>query len=170
MLRHIMSVSFAMTACATLIPTKANAVHLTLTPVGSLGRNPGDSIEFLLKFTPNVDQEVRILGISIPWFDTNELSNGRVVRQVPFFREIVSVERTIAHLIFRVDAPVRDGVDDVFTRVEYLDVDTNVSQPPLSIGGYDVQPVPEPLTMLGAGTALGYGVILKRKSSKKSIS
>jgi hypothetical protein len=30
------------------------------------------------------------------------------------------------------------------------------------------EPVPEPLTILGAAAALGYGVILKRKSSKKT--
>jgi hypothetical protein len=30
------------------------------------------------------------------------------------------------------------------------------------------EPVPEPLTILGAATALGYGAILKRKSSKKT--
>ena len=32
-----------------------------------------------------------------------------------------------------------------------------------------VESVPEPLTMLGAAAALGYGVILKRKSSKKTV-
>ena len=35
---------------------------------------------------------------------------------------------------------------------------------------FTIQSVPEPLTMLGAATALGYGAILKRKYSKKSIS
>jgi hypothetical protein len=45
MLRHIISASLAMTACATLIATKANAVSLTLVPVGILKRNPGDSIQ-----------------------------------------------------------------------------------------------------------------------------
>jgi hypothetical protein len=54
MLRHIISVSLAMTACATLIPTKANAATLTLTPVGSLQRNPGDSIEFILTLNPEI--------------------------------------------------------------------------------------------------------------------
>jgi hypothetical protein len=32
------------------------------------------------------------------------------------------------------------------------------------------QSVPEPLTILGAATAIGYGAILKRKSSKKTVS
>jgi hypothetical protein len=36
--------------------------------------------------------------------------------------------------------------------------------------GDDIVPVPEPLTMLGAAAALGYGAILKRKYSKKTES
>jgi hypothetical protein len=36
MLRHITSVSLAMTACVTLIATKANAIGFTLTSLGSL--------------------------------------------------------------------------------------------------------------------------------------
>jgi hypothetical protein len=43
-----MSVSLAMTACATLIPTKANAATLTVTPVGTLQKNPGESITFIV--------------------------------------------------------------------------------------------------------------------------
>jgi len=174
MLRHIISVSLAMTACASLIPTKANAISLTLTPVGSLYRNPGDSIEFLLKLTPDANQRVRVQGISIPFFDTTELSNGRVVRPVSPDR-ILTTATTIASLIFKVDAPVKDveddilGLGDVSGLVQYLDVNTNISQS-RGISGYDVQPVPEPLTILGAATALGYGTIFKRKYSKKRVS
>jgi hypothetical protein len=172
MLRHIISVSLAMTACASLIPTKANAISLTLTPVGSLYRNPGDSIEFLLKLTPDANQRVKVQEISIPFFDTTELSNGRVVNPVSPDR-ILTTTTTIASLIFRVDAPEKEPEDDIFGQgdvsalVKYLDVNTNISEF-RGIGGYDVQPVPEPLTMLGAAAALGYGAILKRKYSKKT--
>jgi hypothetical protein len=37
-------------------------------------------------------------------------------------------------------------------------------------GQHNTRPVPEPLTIFGAATALGYGAILKRKSSKKKVS
>jgi hypothetical protein len=173
MLRHIISISLAITACASLIPTKANAASLTLTPVGSLYRNPGDSIEFLLKLTPNANQRVKVLGISIPFFDTTELSNGQVVGPVSP-NTILTTTTTIASLVFNVDAPVKDEEDfltlgDVSALVQYQDVDTNISQS-TGITQYDVQPVPEPLTIFGAATALGYGAILKRKSSKKPVS
>ena len=172
MLRHITLVSLAMTACASFIPTKANAISLTLTPVGSLYRNPGDSIEFLLRLTPDVNQRVKAQAISIPFFDTTELSNARVVRLVPPDR-ILTTATTIARLIFRVDAPVKDPEDDfalgdVSGLVQYLDVDTNISQSS-GTSGYDVQPVPEPLTIFGTATALGCGVLFKRKSSKKTV-
>lgn len=171
MLRHMISISLAMTACVSLIPTKANAISLTLTPVGSLYRNPGDSIEFLLKLTPDANQQVKVQGISIPFFDTTELSDAKVVNPVSF-NNILTTTTTIASLIFKVDAPVKDVEDDfvlgdVSALVQYLDVDTNISQS-TGTSGYDVQPVPEPLTMLGAAAALGYGVILKRKYSKNT--
>src|SRR4028118_1394750 len=79
MLRHIISVSLAMTACATLIPTKANAISFTLTPVGSLQRNPNDSIEFLLKVYPidpftGSQDSVKIREVPYVFHDPNELS------------------------------------------------------------------------------------------------
>src|SRR4028118_1701336 len=52
MLRHIISVSLAMTACAALIPTKANAATLTVTPIGTLLKNPGESITFIVSLNP----------------------------------------------------------------------------------------------------------------------
>jgi hypothetical protein len=59
-----------------------------------------------------------------------------------------------------------------------LYVAVNDSYHPNNTGAYSgtvdiVSPsesVPEPLTILGAATALGYGAILKRKSSKKTVS
>lgn len=79
MLRHIISVSLAMTACAALMPTKANAANFTLLPVGSLQKRPGDSIEFTLTFDPSGipsnDGKVKIREVDVtPTYDGSELS------------------------------------------------------------------------------------------------
>src|SRR4028118_1028472 len=116
MLRHIISVSLAMTACATLIPTKANALNFTLTPVGSLQRNPGDSIEFLLKvypvdpFTGSID-DVTIRTITSVYRDANELSPPQIVNQV--LNTSLTATTTIARLLYKVDQPVKDKQNDL---------------------------------------------------------
>lgn len=172
MLRHIISVSLAMTACATLIPTKANAVTFTLTPVGSLQRNPGDSIEFLLKvnpinpFTGSQDQ-VTIRSISNFFHDSNELSLPLIVDQVLNTR--LTAATTIARLISNVSQPVKDGQNDVTVQVNYQ-LGNMFGTTGVRPTGGDVQPVPEPLTLFGTATALGCGVLFKRKSSKKTVS
>ncbi len=38
----------------------------------------------------------------------------------------------------------------------------------LSVANANIQPVPEPLTILGSGIAAGFGVVLKRKQAKKA--
>ena len=202
MLRHIISVSLAMAACASLIPTKANAISLTLTPLGSLERNPGDTISFILRLDPQGEgglSGVRILEVYEPSifvispspanFDHNELSSPNVQPLFDFSSQPVTVPSDIAALIFTVTNPIKDGQSDVIsTRIRYgignvetekvstygssnsgLDVQpvpTNGS----SNSGLDVQPVPEPLTIFGTATALGCGVLFKRKSPKKTVS
>lgn len=169
MLRHIIPVSLAMTACATLIPTKANAVNFTLTPVGSLQRNPGDSIEFLLKvnpidpFTGSQDQ-VTIRSISYVYHDPNELSFPQIVDRV--LNTKLTATTTIARLLSKVGQPVKDRQNDVTVHVSYQ-LGNSFGTIGVRPEGGDVQPTPEPLTMFGAATALGYGAILKRKYSKK---
>ncbi len=90
---------------------------------------------------------------------------------------MISGRTIIADPTYRVLTPVRDGISDTGAILLYQESDpsgtfiTNF----LTVEGADivprsVEPVPEPLTMLGAATALGYGVILKRKSSKKTAS
>jgi hypothetical protein len=179
MLRHIISVSLAMTACATLIPTKANAVTFTLTPLGSLQRNRGDSIDFVLKLNPTSFNgglnEVQITGISLI-FDENELSlvPDRPHEIIEFNRPFTT-ETAIAYFNFNVERPVKDGQADLTPTVRYRENRGSII-PHTFRGGSSVdvqpveQPVPEPLTILGAATALGYGAILKRKSSKKTVS
>jgi hypothetical protein len=184
MLRHIISVSLAMTACASLIPTKASAISFTLSPLGSLQRNPGDTISFILRLDPQNDaglNGVRILEVYRPnvfdsgrAYDSNELSSPEVQPLFNFSERRVTSPTNIAALIFNVTNPIRDGLGDVSaTRVRYQIGNTiteNVTTYGSSNPGLDVQPVPEPLTIFGTATALGCGVLFKRKSSKKTVS
>jgi len=181
MLRHIISVSLAMTACASLIPTKANAISFTLTPLDSLQRNPGERISFVLRLDPQNDaglggveiREVYRPNVFDPGraYDANELSFIEVLPLFNFSQRRVTIPTNIALLIFNVTNPIRDGQSDVSaTRVRYQignTISENVTTYGSSNSGLDVQPVPEPLTIFGAAAALGYGAILKRKSSKK---
>jgi hypothetical protein len=179
MLRHIISASLAMTACAAFIPTKANAVNLTLVPVGSLQRNPGDSIEFVLAFNPvGVNTPVTILNVvTPPGFDGNELSFDPS-RSTSVSSYTLSNTTNIANFFFTVlPGVVKDGNGDVFqTIVNYSYKPSPTTVVPgqvtlLSFGSStDVQPVPEPLTIFGTAIGLGCGVLFKRKSSKKTVS
>jgi hypothetical protein len=173
MLRHIISVSLAMTACATLIPTKANAVSFTLTPVGSLQRKPGDSIEFLLKVDPSgsfgSQESIKIRTISNVSHDFNELSLPEIVPVQSALNTTLTTITTIASLFSEVRQPVKDNQNDVTVRVSYQ-VGNMFGTTGMNVSGGDVQPVPEPLTIFGTATALGCGVLFKRKSSKKTVS
>jgi hypothetical protein len=177
MLRHIISVSLAMAACVSLIPTKANAINFTLTPLGSLQRNRGDKITFIIGLDPQNQGGVEIQRVYSPsvfnpgngTYDSSELFFERVQPLINFSNP-VTIPRDIAALLFEVINPRKDGQPDVSARVDYkignvfgsAFISDNSSNSSL-----DVQPVPEPLTMLGAAAALGYGAILKRKYSKK---
>jgi hypothetical protein len=180
MLRHIISVSLAMTACATLISTKANAISLTLTPLGSLERNAGDRIAFILKFDP---QKGGLFGVKIQKiyqptvsnpeegiYDSNELSFAEFIPLIDIANEPVTRSRDIAVLIFNVINPIKDEKGDVSARVDYRigPVDNSVFAGNSTF--QDVQPVPEPLTIFGTAIGLGCGVLFKRKSSKKTVS
>jgi hypothetical protein len=166
MLRHIISVSLAMAACATLIPTRANAASLTVTPIGEIPARPGDSIEFRFTLTPARSSVVTITGL-ILGIDPSELSVRTGGIPLPITVINTPITFTSRHTVL---TPVKDGIRDIWATVFY-----NESGPLPITGGQayaeaGVAPVPEPLTMFGAVTALGYGVILKRKSSKKTVS
>jgi hypothetical protein len=179
MLRHIISVSLAMTACATLIPTKANAVSLTLQPVGSLQRNPGGSIEFVLAFNPSgINVPVTILDVvTPPGFDGNELSFDPI-RSTSLSWYTLSNTTNVANFFFTVlPGVVKDGNSDVFQAIvnyQYEDEDSwsgfTRGQVTLLNQTNDVEPVPEPLTIFGTAIGLGCGVLFKRKSSRKTVS
>jgi hypothetical protein len=172
-----------MTACATLIPTKVDAATFTFTilPVGSLQRNSGDTIEFSViidQSALNINQSVLIEKVIFPpVFDEKELSfKSLESRRVSNYT--ATTTETIANLFFSVlPGVVKDGKTDLIN----VDVDYSFTDPKLGfISGrtnvsnretiLDVEPVPEPLTMLGAAAALGYGAILKRKYSKNTES
>lgn len=180
MLRYIISVSLAMAACATFIPTKVNAASLTVTPIGTLQKQPNDSITFTFSFNPAPENGVlQSLNFS---YDNSELSFVPGQSSVDFTtisttETIVQLANTqnIVNLIFNVLQPQKDGESDLFdafaTYVNQIpNSDAQVRTTLIADGSFDVEPVPEPLTMLGAATALGYGAILKRKSSKKTVS
>jgi len=179
MLRHITSVSLAMAACASLIPTKANAIDFTLTPLGSLQRNPGDKISFIIALDPENEGGVEILRVYQPsvfnpgigTYDSNELFFERVQPLINFSNP-VTTPRDIAALVFEVIKPIKDGQPDVSARVDYRR--GNVFSSILiadnsSNSSLDVQPVPEPLTIFGTAAGLGCGALFKRKFSKKTV-
>jgi hypothetical protein len=178
MLRHIIPVSLAMTACATLIPTKANAATLTILPVGEIAKRPGDSVEFIFSFSPRPSLQVTFLKLT-PNFDGTELS-------LDLSKSSFSVQPnttlnntvTLARLVFDVITPVKNGIPDVLGIVDYQETDlssgTPIGQFSAGARGADVvpipEPVPEPLTMFGTAIGLGCGALFKRKFSKKTVS
>jgi hypothetical protein len=182
MLRHIISVSLAslaMTACASLIPIKANAASIKLIPVAppgptTLQRNPGDSLMFLLLFEGAAFRyPIEIQGYSVD-YDHTELSLVEVLNPVGLNSRLTDT-KILARYIFEVLEPVvKDGEGDISATANY-----RIPQGyfiPESFGStstgpvHDVEPVPEPLTIFGTATALGCGALFKRKSSKKTVS
>jgi len=168
-----------MTACASLIPTKANAISLTLTPLGSLQRNPGDRIEFVLELDP---QDAGLFGVEIQkihepedldfirgLYDSNELSFAEAIPLINIAEERVTRPRDIAVFIFNVINPIKDGGNDVWVRVDYR-IGSLTVYDYAGDSTLDVEPVPEPVTIFGTATALGCGALFKRKSSKKTAS
>jgi|SRR4028118_2001554 hypothetical protein len=181
MLRQIVPLSLAMTACATFISTNVDAATFTFTilPVGSLQRNPGDTIEFNViidQSALNTKQSVLIDKVIFPpLFDDKELAfNSLLSRTVSNYT--ATTTEVIASLFFTVrPGVVKDGTTDL----TQVNVSYSFTDPKLGVVGattyvsnretiLDVEPVPEPLTMLGAAAALGYGAILKRKYSKNT--
>jgi len=187
MLRHIVSIGLAMTACAVLIPTKVDAATLTIesSPAGGTRRQirakPGDIIDFIfyLQAEPG-NQVVRVQGWeevqgggTNPFFDTSELEQVTSLQwQIPLnFPLNLEVRRIIATWKLKAKTPVQDTIPDVSARLNYNEETTFGLVPTTSpASGSDVVPVPEPLTMFGTALGLGCGVLFKRKSSKKTVS
>jgi hypothetical protein len=168
MLRYIISVSLAMTACATLMPAKANAATLTVTPRGEIPRNVGDLVQFTVTLNPSPSNSNSFIFRALRYgFDRTELSSWDVLPIVKQGDEVIdrSIATNIAFFTFKVsNPPVQDGYNDFSVDVDFQE--GGAFGTAYGYGG-DVVPVPEPLTIFGAATALGYGAIFKRKYSKK---
>jgi len=178
MLRQILSVSLAMTACASLIPTSANAATLTVLPSGEIPKKVNDSIEFTFYFDPEVGPPSRLLGVKLFDllfdYDKDELRLRGTIEPIYGF---LHFPYTIASYTFDVLKPIKDGKPDLFNaRISYTEYYPTATvynlQTPITFGGDVVPvsepstPVPEPLTIFGTATALGGVILLKRKSFK----
>jgi hypothetical protein len=171
MLRYIISVSLAMTACATLMPAKANAATLTVTPGGEIPRNVGDLVQFTVTLNPSPSNSNSFIFRALRYgFDRTELSSWDVLPIVKQGDEVIdrTIATNIAFFTFKVDNPVKDGYNDFSVDVDFQE--GGALGTAYGYGGDVVEPVPEPLTMFGTAAALGYGAILKRKYSKKTES
>jgi len=172
------SLSLAMTACVTLISAKANAASVTFAMEGgNKPKEPGEWVSFIITLDPGKNK-VWYKNISDKFsFDGKELAHdsSKTVQHLKEDSLLIGPE-VIATLAFS----VREGVEkddktdlwdvEVFFKEEILDkiVETSkVSETIIDVVPVPEQPTPEPLTMLGAAAALGYGAILKRESSKK---
>jgi hypothetical protein len=166
------SVGLAITAYVTFMPTKASAATLTVTtvPVDQIQAMPGDFLTFIYKFTPSTP--VRLVA-TVFGYDSKELSFVAEFPNppVPIFT-IINEPITISR-IYKVLTDVKDGQSDTFGAIYYNDLDqfgNIIGLNSNSTLGDDIVPVPEPLTIFGTATALGCGVLFKRKSSKKTVS
>jgi hypothetical protein len=169
MLRHIVSVSLAMTACAAFMPIQANAATLRVAPINEIPRSPGDSITFYLTVTPAPSSVVTIRGL-ILGRDPSELSSS-TDGNLPVPGRQINTETTFSS-VHTVLTPVKDGMSDLWASLLYDESGSSGTLTNLQASGSagDVvpNPVPEPLTMFGAAVALGYGAIFKRKYSKNT--
>jgi len=176
MLRHIILVSLAMTACATLISTKANAATLTVTTSDTLRKKNGDSIIFEFSFNPGPENgQIQRLNFQ---YDNSELSfDPSKTLNVLGTDTTVEFANTqpIAKLTFNVLNPRKDGQSDLFSAFAWYQITDNsgnsqVIATSFANGSFDVEPVPEPVTIFGTATALGCGALFKRKFSRKTLS
>jgi hypothetical protein len=170
MLRHIVSVSLAMTACAAFMPIQANAATLKVWPINEIPRSPGDSITFYLTVTPAPSSVVTIRGLLLGR-DLSELS-ASTDGDISLSGRVVNRERTFS-TVHTVLTPVKDGARDLWASLLYDESGPSGTRTNLQASGSagDVvpEPVPEPLTMFGTALGLGCGVLFKRKSSKKTV-
>lgn len=183
MLRHIGLMSLAMTACAVFMPINVNAATLRMRSMPrdirrEIAARPGDLIDII--FTLTLDSgSISVIPKSLAVVeDSSELSvytallwlvsPGRPISYVSG-----DTDTDIARITYEVENPVRDRRPDVTASLIYDDNNVSGPLPDLTAelsNAPDVVPVPEPLTMFGTATALGYGVIFKRKYSKKKKS
>ena len=181
MLRQIVPLSLAMIVGSTFMSTKANAISLTFEPVGEVLVKPNDSILFNVNLEPSDQTLLGIIFRDLQYKpDDIELSLDLTSKE---WKDTLfgpnSVTTTIANLRFNVRRGVKKdeggvgNLSEVLAVYDIVDSKGVVIQSGLTISSndrVDVLPVPEPLTIFGTATALGCGVLFKRKSSKKTVS
>jgi hypothetical protein len=124
MLRHIVSVSLAMTACATLISTKANAATLTVIPDGEISKNPGELIQFIFEFTPTPSRTATSLSLIFS-LDGSELSKVDPGILPPPETFMITGPTIIANPTYKVLTPVRHGISDIGAILLYQEYDSS---------------------------------------------
>jgi hypothetical protein len=176
------SLSLVMTTCATFIVTKANAATVTFTMEG--GEKPkiaGEWVTFIVSLEPDNNVQTWFEDFIGYDFDQEELSDGK--KFIPFVSSGDEIKKStvIGSYTFNVLKGVKKGGGtDFWSGVKYSEKIGNAknthevwSKTIIDVVPPEAEPpkppeenTPEPLTMLGAVAALGYGVILKRSSSK----
>jgi hypothetical protein len=174
-----------MTTCAIFLPTKANGLSLTFAPVGELPKKPGDLITFTISVDPKPYNEVsfinlyRVAGYEGYEWDGEELDFDNL-KMLAATYETFSKPGPIAEVTFKARNNLRkDGRKDFFNVAAIFDIlelgavgviakTDDSSEKVVDVIPVPEQGVPEPLTMLGAAAALGYGAILKRKYTKNT--
>jgi len=162
MLRQIVLLSLVMTAYATLIPTKVNAANFTLTAPDS---KKSEVVPPTLKsaFPPTFPPRNPIEDPFDPFDSFDPLTPPKR----PFPHPPIA-QPTFPPINPPLD-PFPDPIDPFYPIIptpesEYPPGDYPTPDPNDSVVG------PEPVTIFGTVTALGWGVLLKRKFSKKKKS
>lgn len=150
-------------------PTQA--ASLSFTPTGTKKVESGDILDFSITFNPSGSNSInppKKVEFTIDW-DGNELTfEGK---EQSFSLDVSNIKNTttIATALFRVTTPKKDvdGAGDFYFSSKKLFDANNNSLILSSPGRIDAAPVPEPLTILGSVTAVGFGVLFKKNSFKK---
>jgi hypothetical protein len=181
MLRQIVPLSLVMIVGATFMPSKANAISLTFERTGDLLVEINDPIVFNVNLEPSDQTLFGIIFRDLTYsYDDIELAfdqTSKIWRDTTFGPG--EGTKTIANLKFNVRRGVRKDegtlgdLSALLATYDTVDSNGNIIERGLTISTkdtVDVLPVPEPLTIFGTATALGCGVLFKRKSSKKTVS
>jgi hypothetical protein len=155
MLRQIVLLSLAMTAYATLIPTKVNAANFTLTA-------PDNKESEVVPSTSGSKPSFPRLRIAQPIFPPQD-PFPNLIPEDPFKPPFP--HPPIAQPTFPPLDPPQDPFPDP-PEPQYPPGD--YPNPTPDPNGSVI--VPEPVTIFGTVTALGWGALLKRKFSKKKKS
>jgi hypothetical protein len=120
---------------------------------------PGDGLEFQLRDN-NISFLLRFL------YPDSTVLNSLSLRDI-------FLQKAVASQVSELPLSPGDGFSTLFTLLAVTDYSSGLVIQDGTFYGSDFvtsTTVPEPLTMFGTATALGCGVLFKRKSSKKTVS